>query len=355
MFESVENYVSELGSSVEYTQSFVKKIRGGVTRFANSIAKAEADVKEVKNETRYVATLKESIKKDAISNAKALLHGEILQAIRTNFEFDAPPYRMGLFEAVQNNDTYLIRSTGAGFKSIIRVDIDLNRTAGRLNFWAAGVKAYRKVLEQQKEAERKKKTKKGKEKPKKPYDPMAASRAWAGIFARREGTFSTFSTTIRNRIELSGRIAPYWQLLDKGKLQMRSDRGGYPTPANGPTNFVQNTEDAINEYISNVLSKEKDKYQELMSNYQVALDNARLVLDELANLVGQIALDSKKIGTLDREAERLLRANYITNLEKAVQLIREGLTITKGIQLATKGSYRGKRFDINTIKDLLNP
>lgn len=346
LFDSIENYIDELSKNLDTTQQFLKKLQGGRTRLNNSIVKAQASVKLANNEKAYATSVKDAIKKSGIQAAKDILYGNALGAIRENYEFDTPAYRKGLFQAIQDDDTYLFRSRGTGLSSIMYLDINLDRTAGRLNIWGSAVKAARRELGVK--VSRKDKNAKARE-----GEALQASRAWAGIFSKRAGTQSKFNKTIRLRLSYSGKPAPFWQLLDKGELSLPSDRGGYPTPKKKPTNFVSESENAANEYISNLLAKEKEKYDLLSSGYQTALDEAKASLAELDNLVSEIRLDFNQLQSLGRKADKILKANYITKLEKAVQLIREGLVSSKGLQTAVKGSYRGKRFDINTIKDLL--
>lgn len=349
MFESVENYVNELNNSVDYTKGFIKKLSGGRTRLANSIAKSEEAVKTVANETKYVANLKPTISKLALQGAKDILFANAKQAIRTNYEFDAAPYRLGLFEAIENNDTYRINTRGSGFSTVMTVDINLDKTAGRLNIWGSAIKKARQELG----VKVPRKTKNITKELENNVLALRASRAWAKIFDRRSGTFSKFSKTVRLRLSFSTKPAPFWQLLDKGEVPLSSDRGGYPTPKNTSTNFVNESEQTTKDYISNLFLKEEEKYRELTSSYNTVLDGAKTRLAELDSLVDEIRLDQKQIQNLNTKADRVLRANYDTKLEKAVQLIREGLISTKSLELASKGSYRGKRFSMETIRELL--
>jgi hypothetical protein len=350
MFNSILDYVNGLEQGAKFSQDFVKKLRGGRTRLINQIGKAEEQVKTLKDEKKYVAGIKVQLSKEAIPAVKDALTGTFRQAIRENYEFDVPPYRNGMYTAIQDSGTYSVRTRGSGFNSIITVDINLDKTAGRLERWASGVKKYRKILEQEKKANQKKK--KGKNKPVK-YDPLAASRAWAGIFERREGTFSQFSETVRNRLELSGAIAPFWQLLDKGEIAMSSNRGGYPTPSKKATNFVNIAEQAINEYMKTQMIKEKEKYEFFFDNYGIILDQAKTDLLELNELIEEIRLDTNRILGLSKRQAAIEARNNSNKLAKAVQLIQDGLSLSKRIQVAGKGKYKGSRFSIETIKELL--
>ena len=347
MFNSLLDYTKELEISADYTRQFVRKLQGGVRRLSNSIIKAEDDIKVAKNETNYAAKVKQQISKDSIKLSKQILFDATVNALKKSQEFDIPIYRRPLFEAIENNDTYFIRSRGTGFNSILSLDINLNKTAGRLDMWGTAIKTVRKQLGVKIPSKFSRKATREK-------SAIQASRAWAGIYSKRGvGANSKYMTTIKSRLAVAAKIAPFWELLDKGSIPFSSDRGGYPTPKGKSLNFVYKTEKQVGEQLNLILAQEKEKYKSLMFSYQIALNNANSALDQIAALVGEISIDSRKIGTLDKKADAIFKANYISKLQKVVQLIREGLLTTKKLQLAIKGSYRGKRFSTETMKGLL--
>lgn len=54
--------------------------------------------------------------------------------------------------------------------------------------------------------------------------------------------------TMQMRVEESGRLAPFWEIIDKGTAQMagkESDAGGVPYPINPPTYFVESASRSI--------------------------------------------------------------------------------------------------------------
>lgn len=345
MFKSLLDYTNQLEDSIDVTKEFVRKLRGGVTRLDNGIAKAQEQVKELKNERTYASQVKEGLRAGAIKLAKDTLFDATVNAIKKRQEFDLPIYRNSIFDAIENSNTYLYKSTGAGFSSKLSVDINLDKTAGRLEMWATAVKRTRKQLGVKIPSKKSRKLKRQ-------LSADRASRAWAGIYNTR-GANDTYLSTIEMRMSNAAKKGAWWQLLDKGAVSMPSDRGGYATPNNKPLNFVHGAETQVTETLTNAFAHEKEKYLEIMGGFNNALGEAKDASNELAVLVQEISLDSKVIGTLNRKAERIFRANYITKLEKAVQLVTEGLIKTKKLQLAVKGSYRGKRFSVGEVKGLL--
>jgi len=342
MFNDVLDYTKQLQSSAETTQAFLYRLRGGRTRLINKIIKAEESTKLMSDETKYVASLKPQIKLDALQATKDTLFAKAVQAIRENYEFNAEPYQKALFLAIEDNDTYRIDIRGSGFESTISVDINLDKTAGRLNMWGSAVKAARRELGI-----------KTPNKNNKNYQKLAdqASRAWAGIFSARG---EKFLKTVQTRLKLSARPAPFWQILDKGTVPLSSDRGGYPTPTNTNTNFVFESEHSVNEYFKNYIFKLKIDYQKLFSQYERFLEEAQTRLLELNEMIDEISLDVKKTNQLRKRLEEIYKGDIDSNkLEKAVQLVREGL-LTKGkVELTAKGSKSRVRPSISVIKEYL--
>lgn len=344
MFKGILDYVNELENTAESTSAFLRKLNGARTRVRNSIVKSEESVKSMKNEERYVAKLKPEIIKEGLKNAKIILETSVLEAIRENYEFSEPQYRNALFHAIKDNDTYIIRSSGSGFKSTIKIDINLDRTAGRLDRWATGIKAYRRELEV-------KIPRKNDKKKKQKTAAMNASRAWAKIFDNRGNPLSKFAVTVRRRLELSGAVAPFWQLLDKGKVSMASDRGGYPTPINRRTNFLDKAEKSTNTFISNIFKNEKQKYSQLFKDYDAYLVDARGILIRLDELADQIRLDLKIIRGLEKSMGLEIADIDRNKLEKQVQLIRRELLTGGRINVGIPG--KRKTLSVETIKELL--
>jgi hypothetical protein len=356
MFQSVLDYTKELQNNVQYTQAFLRKLRGARTRIVNRIAKAEEQVALMKNPDRYVKSLDETLRSETIKTGKDVIQGSILEAVRTNHEFDWPEYKQALFRATRDNEIYTVRALGGtAWNTRYTVSIDMDNSAGRLNRWAAGVKAYRKILDQEKQEKAgQQRDKKGRyKKYRKPrYDPVAASKAWANIFSSR-GDNPRFRTTIRERLELSGAVAPFWQLLDKGSVPMSSDRGGYPTPEGELTNFVDKAQTVMEQYLKNLLNKYKKNYDKLFEEYSAFLGQAEQSLSEIESKIQEVSVENKVIDRLEQE---LARENQIIDrnkLEQAVQKIREGLLTTGSVSLTARGSPERVRRSVASIQDYL--
>lgn len=347
MFNSLNNYLTELEATANNTKEFIRTLQGGRRRIINAIAKADSAIqaRSFRNENFYAANIKKEIAKDSIKLAKQTLFEDTLNALKKTQEFDIPLYRRPLFEAIENNDTYFIRSTGSGFNSILHLDINLDKTAGRLNMWGTAIKAVRAKLKVK--IPSKFTTKKKRE-----ASALQASRAWAGIYNKR-GAGSKYDETIKARLSAAAKIAPFWELLDKGAVPLSSDRGGYPTPTNKPLNFVDKAEKKVDEQLKITFAAEREKYYQLLNNYDSVRDQAIEDLAQLSAIIEELKLDNSSLSKSRSKAAKALRAEYNTKLQKAVQLISEGLLTAKKLQLAIKGSYKGKRFSRETLEELL--
>jgi hypothetical protein len=345
MFGDLKDYINELETAAESTREFLNKLNGARRRLSNSIEKSEEQVKLMRNETKYVASLKADIRSQAIQIAKDELFVTARKATQTNQEFDDPQYRQALFSAIENDDTYVVRMSGSGFNSRISIDMDLNRTAGRLNMWASAIKTARRFL--------------GIKTPRsndKNYQKKAlqASRAWAGIYRDGGGAGSTFSKTVEARLSASPKTAPFWQILNNGTPpSLASDRGGYPTPKNKETNFQNKAEENTNSRLRNIFVNLKKSYDILFENYQTAIEEATAKLVTLNELADEIRLDLQTVRRLEHELG-LVREDISRNkLEKGVQLIREGVLKGGKLDITAEGSRKRKRLSIETIKELL--
>jgi hypothetical protein len=193
------------------------------------------------------ATVYKDVALQAINSglANKTLVRNLKKAIKMNREFDTPAFSDNLVAACMNPNTLRITSRG----STVLVRILLNETAGSTEDWAGAVKSMRDSLKA--------------EKGKVLRTPDVASRAWKNLLYKpaREGTKVTaryqdkrgrwrkrdvtdeniarYWSTISKRMSASGKLAPYWEILDKGSSIMGGS--GTPYPENKPTRFVDNT------------------------------------------------------------------------------------------------------------------
>ena len=337
----IQSYLNELGKEIENTGEFLRKLSGARTRLKNGIIKAEDDVKLLNNPVKYVAGLKDGLEKEALQAAKDALAGKLIQALRENIEFDEAPYKKALALAIKDKDTFKVRRTGSGWSSIIKVDIDLNKSGGRLPDWGRAVKQARKALDikvpnadNARAAEM----------------AAKASRAWAAIFDSRTGTFSKFSKTIRLRLSFATKPAPFWIILDKGTPPaMTSDRGGTPTPGNTSTNFISGAKFAVETYMKKVLANAKVKYEEKFEQYEKLLPEAKKSLKELEDLLSELRLERGSARKLIGKLKLDKRNTDLDKLIVAVKGIQTGLLTKGAVDLSASGADKRNRKSVQLI------
>lgn len=334
MFKSLIDYANELQKIPESTSVFLNELKVGRRRLVKKIADAKTKVALAKNPDKLVKSILPQIKKDVLDNAVDILQGSILEAIRENYEYDWPMYRRALYLAAADKDAYSVYNLGGtGWNTRLSFTINLDKTAGRLEAWATGVKLARKSFGT-------KVPRRGSKK--RELSALSASRAWAGIFGHRStSTKAKYAETIKRRLSYSGRVAPFWQLLDKGTIPMPSDRGGYATPKGEPTHFIQNAQEVMERYTKNVLNGYKKQYDELINDYYLYEEEADAALANMDSLINKIKLDLKVVEKVKQEYQK--DAKYIddTKLERAVQRVVEGGLTSGRIEITASGS--GKR------------
>lgn len=339
MFKDLLDFTNELETTAESTSVFLSELQRGRRKLARKITQAKANIAVAKNPDKLVKSILPQVKRDVLKNAVDILQGQILVAVRDNYEYDWPEYRRALFLAAADKDAYKVYELGGtGWNTRLSFSINFDETAGRLEAWARGVKLTRRDLGS-------KVPRKGggeKQQRKRELSALSASRAWAGIFGHRNATRkAAYVKTIRSRLSYSGRVAPFWQLLDKGSIPLASDRGGYPTPKGKPTNFIHNATQVMEEYTKNVLKQYKAEYDNLTNEYYKYEDEFEAALLRMDSLIDKIKLDLKVVEKVKQEYMK--DAKYIDNtkLERAVQSVIEGFLTEGRVEISATGA--GKR------------
>jgi hypothetical protein len=341
MFDNLRRYIDEVESTAESTREFINKLNGAIRRQTNAIEKAEAQIKLMRDERKYVAGIKPQIQKDALKLSKDILFNNVLKALRTNKEFDEEVYRLRLFEAVEDNDTYIVRITGTGFESRVAVDVLLDKSAGRLNMWAAAIKAVRSelgVVIPRKDAKRYRKA------------AIRASLAWRRLYES-----GAYISTVQKRLAAAAKTAPFWSILNFGTPPvgaMSSDRGGFSTPKNRPTNFVDSAEREISSAVAGLFDTARENYYTLFEQYNSFLEEALISQQRLRDLAEEIRLDRGVVRQLERKYNIEVDRQNRNSLEKAVDLVRKGIKTQGKISILTTSGKR-RVLSAGVIKEFL--
>jgi hypothetical protein len=201
------------------------------------------------------------IKKDALE----ILHNRGMTALEQIEEFNAPIFAENFSRCLKNRRGIRIEGRGNGR---FFIEIDLNKSCGRLETYARAVDKVRKDLKISKYRE-------------KPVSPEQRSYFWAKYLygPARQGKdigntyyrtlksrvrkrysykknpakyINAYWETIRRRVALFDGKAPFWELIDKGNTKVgkfKPSYGGTAYPIYGPTRFVLGATDEITAHV----------------------------------------------------------------------------------------------------------
>lgn len=269
---------------------------------------------------------------------EGLLIRQIDLAVETNTEFAHPSYLKPLYRVARSPDIYKYRREGAGWDTVLRVDIEFQSLAGTLEDWAEGILFYRDEL--------------GVEETDTPDAGQKATFYWMGKVV---GT-PLETRTIRGRLEGSGRIAPYWEILNGGSQPLLSDRSDgtfNPMPA-VPTGFVEEAERQGNNLLRNYLREERQRWfaeiEELKAEIERAEDMRESYNQDIAQLKPE-AQANRRVYDSFGEKKAYIDQN---KLQEAVRRLRadEGFE-TKTIELSRRGSPYRIRPTVRRLEGLL--
>lgn len=220
-------------------------------------------------------------------------------ALTLNKEFNDPFFKDGLLLACNDPKSIQLFYSRDGN---VQVFINLDETAGTINDYAGAVKAVRKAIAE---------TPNKNGRPKAPMTSGAvASHFWAEKFygPAREGKsvsrrkWSTkrkryythdvtaeqvakYWNTMKARMALFGKPAPYWEIIDKGSMIMSGDKGGEAYPANPPTHFVENAQNRIKQLFERKYFQQFDIIQKEINDFTQNLRDMNRALVELTQAI----------------------------------------------------------------------
>lgn len=279
---------------------------------------------------------------------KALKQGNVLssiliqaidKAVNKNLEFGRDEYKQTLYQVAQEKDIYKLIPMGAGWNIELRPSIVFEEEAGQTADWAKGIIEYREVLG----------TKVG---PSDSNRGLKATRFWeTKVF----GT-SLQTKTFRNRLDLSGRKAPYWQLLNNGSTSMPSDRpdGSYNPYPTAPTDFIGEAERAIRAEFREIILPEKERWfqeaEQLANEIAARIEIRNSMTQEIRNLRPELRLIDRAIKSLGNIAEYVDK----NKLADVFRRLRAGEEFENPIvDLTKRGSSNRVRRSVRKLEGLI--
>lgn len=319
LIEETRRYMN----SLESTLTDAERIRNRLDR---EILEAKEKLRNKEQDTDYPNNLAAKIISEMRQDGSmsSLLISEIDNAIFENEEFSRTPYRMSLYEVAQDPDIFFARKTGDGWNSSLRIQIIFESVAGNSSDWARGIETFRQVL----------KTKTGADK-----GGRATSWWYANVYRG-----SLEARTILERLDFSGRTAPFWQILNSGSHPLPSDRGDgsyNPVPAN-PTDFIGKAEDRILAEFTSLFNPERLRWEEEIRLFQREIQKAENISDDFTEEINQLRADAERDRRIQQEIEESTRRAREIELEEEAKRYRVGEEFSKPAPEDGQGGFFGK-------------
>lgn len=345
IFDDLIKQVDQAIKNVKDFQAIADRLLQKRLEFEQMLKLAEQVVKEI-NPPREAL---ESIK----GIAPRILLREGLNACATTHEFNIPPFRERLKRALSHPKALTLRTEG----QVLVITNNLNQVAGTLRQYGNAISLARKAQFQKANITRNKKGKPsvrpGVKRKHGIEDPVIASRMWAEKFygAGRENKAipplnanrkdrtaiykRQYAQTIATRIKSFGSLAPFWEIIDKGtvNINLSSDRGGTPYPAYDKTEFVQKT---------------KNEIQRLFKE-QVRLLTQQIndVKNSTTRLKGVIKYIDTQLLNLDDPLRKRIREEFEKRLQERFN-VADRTKLINAIEAIAKGELVGGRVSLGT-------
>jgi hypothetical protein len=341
MFRDLVPFLNEIENTAESTSEFLYKLNGARRRLRNIIEGNTKQAKLLLDERKYGAEFRRRLLRTAKKDCRIYIENNLLDALKTNFEFNQPIYRKLLYSMINDDDSYKIFLRGSGLNIAVTFNIDFNATGGHLNMWADAIKKTRASLGvkiPRKGSKRYRSAAKG------------ASKAWENIWYNEHGIFLD---TIRKRLESSPKPAPFWQLLDQGVVPMKSDRGGYPTPSGEHTGFVGESERSAKNFLTDKIKKEKERYAAMVSEYNSFIETEIERLYRMDALADKIRFDLRNSQNLAKDLNLEVSKIDRNKFQRAIQAIKEGIRTSGRIDITPHGAGKRRSLSVKTVLELL--
>ena len=207
-----------------------------------------------------------------------ILANNISHAVATNPEFAKGMLLSPLIGAARSSRNFTFMVNRSRWGSTVDIIIDMDSTAGSLDEYASGVKKVREQLEAEAAMAKAMRPRHWKQSKPKPRDPIKASKYWKErVYLNVNQMW--YNSTMEQRIEESGKLAPYWKLLDRGSISMQSDWGGIPYPQGTSSDFTGKTISDIKREFKYGMSSAEDRFRHFSSivmDMYKEIDNARI-------------------------------------------------------------------------------
>ena len=332
-FEDTLARIRELKENFDFTEEGLIQARDARDRLTDDITNARRRLERKKTSNtfpnRAAGSILKSLKKEKIMSA--ILIEKIDEAIesQTNTEFDLGEYKSALYKVANKQDIYKMITSGDGWSSTLSPLVSFEEEAGNLNDWATGIEAYRDQL------------------------GVVVGEEGSGLGAKAtiwwlNHVYSTKmeNVTVRGRLSLSGKTAPFWSILQNGSQPLASDRPDEsfnPLDPVTPTDFIGEAEESIKLVFSQAFDKEKEiwfnEIRLLEQDIDEAVEVRNSFTEELRQLTPDIRLSRKIIDSLGKKAQYVDQRKLVN----AIREYRAGEEYEKGDYIELTRSGAGAR------------
>jgi hypothetical protein len=324
----------------QYLDREYARLSAKYDRLSDEVEKVEKEPEKVSSGDALEKTILE---------APNILMQEIRLAAKINTEFNKPFFIDRLKKAVYTEGTFTIFQFKNGN---LKVKINLNDTAGSLSDYGSGIKKVREELGTHSGADIASKFWSEK------YYGAARegkpAKVWRGKGANRkqEDKSAQFAwkywDTMRRRMDAAGKIAPFWQILDKGTIPIpnakRKGGSGTVYPTNDATDFTGKAQRKIKEFfegqaIQTIANKGFDvvEAKKTLAEFKKALT----FIDKQLAKLNELALDPGAELAVRIGEDNMKKADSVKvhNLEEALKNkkpILGRIRLGAGIRVRTK-------------------
>jgi hypothetical protein len=270
------------------TERGVQEARRLYSELSRQISNARARFRRKKSAEHVEVIVRDVIREiKSGNNMRFILNKEIDEALiasSTEFHEYESFYNPILKKVSSNKSIYKIITQGTGWSTKILPQIVFEEEAGNTSDYKHGILSYRLELIQRGLMGKVGKQGSGK--------GLKATNWW------RRNVFGdeSYETTVSNRIRLSNRAAPFWQLIAKGSVGLPATRpdGSYnPYPSKG-YDFVDFAETRIRSIFQTELSAQKRLWEEEVRKFEEEINKAIAFRDKFDADVKNLSTDYRK-------------------------------------------------------------
>jgi len=322
----------------------IAEIDAVIERLGKSLAEVTKQLEILKSVNPLTVASRYAFQ-DTLRESDTVLVDNIYRAVQINTEFNHPIFLERLLEVASTPGIIIMTQSGRR----LNVRINFGRVAGNLDKWARAVDTVRR------------------EKGISIYsisnvdnpDPQLLSHFWAEKYYKpaREGkTFiwghrnsaelyaEKYWDTMFRRLTVSGELAPFWELLDKGSVAMSSDIGGNPYPVNTPTNFISRTIQTLQEFYNSSLA---DYETQIKKDVEESGKELTSIQSAIIKIIADLEKIKVKLLLEQRAGQKITRPARATPTEIAASIKTEiSKKITEGVKRYLN-ELRAIKLDIN--------